>query len=911
MNHTTFTTQKFIISLALITSFYNAHAAEYGYNEEVTSSITSPKATPTNHLDITRQQLALVNKQANDYYNELRQQIIAQESQYTPTMHQNAHAGNQSPRQMNFTPQNSMHFYMHSPFANIQSAYYTQQQLGFDVSRAIAEPSHGTRKQKIKSLTSFIQDNKTFIQQNITSNNLRAVGLAMHINQQKNIVQSAAALHTSAENQEFSIKEHDPLVNDNSMLQAAGISVADPSLLFLQHQQKFLTQPLSTPQKWKIFNEIKFEFIDRYEKMSKLDRNRFKISHPTELTDLDDLTNKLPAIYEIDWNLHKFRMTWQLLNNADDAQEQLDAQMQQQEQFDAMHIQLRRNNSEYDHALSLLHATTIHHESIITQRWQTLCDKALTAMQQKEALDAQTAKAYQLVRNYAVSWKINKEKIAQEKIVAELAEKRKQSEQAKALRKSCDAKATTDKANLLQQQQELAEQKRIEQSKADKEHHRAELQLQLEKQEADAKIVADKINLLRKQKEAAKEQKKAERASLAKQEIDAQAQHNNAANLTGEQDLGTACATADQSIPTVYQNSNNSLFNIMQDDEPEEAIFQCTELQRFTIFSAIRKDKLAHLQTLKEADEQENLKKVMKAKACDRALLKEQLAAKTHKKYIHFYNNEKFIMDLLTEYQERTTLASVNTTTFKQIKSLKNHLVATQELLKAEGLSLSWYLVLNPELYKKIKDQYLQLKTLINFIDASKIKRRNNEILQLLADPSKLCSLEESRLHNELKVLMPIHKKSAILEILDSLHTINGLLDITHLTFTPLTYADINRMGILKDQSLQDLTKSINNLYVNGAVTLQCDAMIPIICNALQQAGIAPITDLVNDIINMSAKLATNNSETDFEKMTIAFFMSFQRANEMACPAYTQDQMADMIKIHICAWKTLQEILNR
>lgn len=339
---------------------------------------------------------------------------------------------------------------------------------------------------------------------------------------------------------------------------------------------------------------------------------------------------------------------------------------------------------------------------------------------------------------------------------------------------------------------------------------------------------------------------------------------------------------------TVHQYITADQFNTMDDSE------------LFDLFVQWRNSEIDLLPAKKEAQRKENLKKLCKAKAQDRQALKNKLEAELESEFTYIASQEKEIISLLRSYALILQPQNLELMHIKNFLEAQGKILAAEEYLQRELKHLRWYLALDQELYATIKNHIISLKISISQGFLQDHKESDLPSLQLLDQNKK----------NELFMQYPLlERQIEIAKALEQFHEKGNILDITQLIYKPKTHEELDRLGRLSAETLHSAGQKMKDLYIKNNGT-RCDmSMIePVIQELFQEARIATRHNNVNYIIK-GALQVFDKQNSDLENLNISLFNRLQCNNEMVIENFTQDQIADFVKVQMLVIHTFKDII--
>ena len=310
----------------------------------------------------------------------------------------------------------------------------------------------------------------------------------------------------------------------------------------------------------------------------------------------------------------------------------------------------------------------------------------------------------------------------------------------------------------------------------------------------------------------------------------------------------------------------------------------------------------------KEEQRKKNLKTILKCKHCDRESKKIELAEKLEHDFAYNSSHEKSVIELFKSYNKALHLK----TSLESIEQFERIFIETEHQLRNKGESITWYLFSNPEIYTKLKQQYLSEQRNINYSERVKSmeafeRLKNNSNQNLSKDAYE-------KLQNDYLKMIPKISRIQKLHVLERIHTNGGILDISKFLYTNQSSIDIETYGKLSKDILDKAEIEIKHNLSQQQHNL--NIVIPTAISLLTQSGIEPSLNIIHAMIHTSVEVTRvpkpNKSSIDFlAEMQKSMFLTLQRANELTSNPDTFDQMADKVKINSCILKAFMDIADK
>ncbi len=313
----------------------------------------------------------------------------------------------------------------------------------------------------------------------------------------------------------------------------------------------------------------------------------------------------------------------------------------------------------------------------------------------------------------------------------------------------------------------------------------------------------------------------------------------------------------------------------------------------------------------KEIQRKKNLKTILRCKACDRETKKTELAQKLEKDFAYSSPTEKSVIELFESYDK----ALDTKTSLDAIKRLEIIFIESEDRLKNKNESIRWYLFDHPKIYNKIKQKYLSLQRTISPIEKAIIIQEFESLKKARSSkslPQDVCEKLQNEHIKMISQVLQIQK----LEILENIHTNDGVLDISKLLYPNQSSINLESTGKLSQETLDQAEIEIKNNLSKQKHIHDLNVVAPTITDLLQRSGIDPSIHMVHKIINSSAETTRipkpQKSSLDFLKeIKKSLLVDWQRANELSPQQDTLDQVADKVKVHACVVKAFMDIAEK
>ncbi|WP_162801812.1 hypothetical protein [Candidatus Chromulinivorax destructor] len=413
------------------------------------------------------------------------------------------------------------------------------------------------------------------------------------------------------------------------------------------------------------------------------------------------------------------------------------------------------------------------------------------------------------------------------------------------------------KTNRLQKQlqEKIADEKRAEQSRIDKERHQAALI----KQQEEALAAAAKLAAIQKNKSIKKKKK------LAPEQLVVDEDEAYLDQLITEKNISNSTIQAADTLALTdgFDDTTTAFVNFIQ----------------------TRNQKILALQQAKEIQRKKDILTCLKTAVKDRDNKKDYLEKKRDKDFSYNDENEKLALQYLEEYTNYVlAVQGIDENFFTYFQIATERLLALEDQFTLQGTHLKWYLATNPALYKKMKAEYVQL----------------NRILYKVAT------------YGEKAVEM--YHLQEIAGSLQKIHTAGGILDITEYIYPIKTNDEIDQLATLPDNVLKQAQQDIELLYANVPVQNNHQLLQPIIEKLLHKAEIKTqplgvIDEMVHEAQKISAQ-ETNQQNQSLQELDINTFKTLQKVTEMSDLNFTEHTTANLTKIYAVVIRSLVKILQ-
>lgn len=690
-----------------------------------------------------------------------------------------------------------------------------------------------TQKKQIEANLEFIHQYELLFQQQVDK-------LANH----DAYMEQISRLYHIADQQTIGIRNYDPLINDQALFEAGGINPQTPSIQFLLLAQEYLcsSNTMSNRHKQAILTQISnllpYQVILRADLMAFQPQN---VSHIVQL---------LPGLYNKALNMHKHLITSSFITLINQGHFQRTIIIEQLNELETQINRLISQKNEYADAFALIHQDN----QATTQSTQTIQETTIpvqSVQQNKERLICAVENAPQ-----PTSKKKSQKKSAPQIPVL----------------------------SAKQQAALVIAEKKAEQSKRDKERRNME---QEDKLSAAAKIMTASTVKKSKNSTQKKQNTKHNFKPIAFDEDDAilQAAIEENKKIEDAQALEQAIklhellAAQGDAIEKSVKN------NYVMTKQNQEFI-------NYLEFIEACNQKHFQLQAAKEIETNHEYEKLKKISYKNRSAAQAKIDKDLSIKYSMFATEEQDILNLLNTYADiALDKKTIDKNSLEDFEKMVEKIVkADCHLIKKEQ-RLKWYLASSPNLYKKIKEQYIKFQTIVH--QSSRIQQG---IMKLTP--------------GDISMIDPLEKQKKVAEVLQRIHTNNGVLDITKLLHPIITHEELDALGSLQPAALHEAQEDITSLFHDKKDEHDYTKIEPILKKLLHQAGIksCPI-GMIPQIINNTAAVACIESENEkkeiLEDMDLRIFNELQVSNELNIIPLTDNQMADIAKAQATALRIL------
>lgn len=655
-------------------------------------------------------------------------------------------------------------------------------------------------------------------------------------------IQKISVLHDIAQQKTIDVKKDDELINNPIFFHTIGMAPETPSLQFLLLAQKYISPQDSLSNEYK---QIILETINML-LPSQIGLQAELLQYNPQ--NLDDIALMLPVLYGRAWNNHKFTITSGLISIINKAKLQRNVMVHEFNNLQKVTDYIVHQKNQYADALALMNqenqAATIPVESV-----QPIEETAVCLIQ----------------------------------------------DQAQTTGKKKPAKKSVPQAPVLSAKQQaalVAAEKRAEQSRNDKE--RRSMKQEDERSAVVAKCIALSKTTTKKSKNSTPKKPNTKNSfnPIFFDEEDALLQAAIEENKKIEDAKALEQAIKLHELLTAQGNA------IEQSVKNNHAMIeQDQELINYLEFIEARNKKYCQLQAAKEIETHNEYEKLQKLSYKNRAVAKRKIDTDLSKKYSMLSEEEQQVLNLLLVYAEKVLdKKAIDNTPLEDIEIIVQKIVKAECHLAQQGLSLKWYLAAYPDLYKKMKEQYIKFQTIIQ--QSSRIQ---HEIMKST--------------HQKVMSQDPLHKQKEVAKILQRIHTNNGVLDISKLLYPIITRQELDALGCLQPMILDAAQDDIKFLFANRTAEHDYTKIEPVVKNLLHQAEIKSYpNNMIDQIINNTAVIACLKSEDEKKEMLqnvdLKIFNELQISNELSTISLTDHQMADIAKAQATAMRSLIDIVQ-
>lgn len=416
-----------------------------------------------------------------------------------------------------------------------------------------------------------------------------------------------------------------------------------------------------------------------------------------------------------------------------------------------------------------------------------------------------------------------------------------------------------NKTNHIQQQQQekLVAEKRAEQSRIDKERHKADLE---KKAKEESLAAAAKLTTIPEIKNVKKKKKLVSKQSVIIDEDDAY-------------------------LDQLLAEKNTSISNTKSVDTVAKTEESCDEVTTCMNFIDSRNKKILELEQAKEIQRKKDIATCLKTAAKDRDNKKDYLAKKRDQDFSYRDQNELLALQYLHDYTNYVlSIKCIDEKFLTYFQITTQRLIEKEHELALQGTHLKWYLAANPALYQKMKVEYAHL----------------NRMLYKTAT---------SELH-----VIKIDHIQEIAGTLQKIHTAGGILDITEYMYPIKTKVEVDQLGILPDNALKQAHQDIEILNAKVSIKNNYQLLQPIVVKLLHQAGIKhQPSDLINEMVYEAQKISqqeANQQNQTLDEFGTHTFHTLQKVTEMNDLNFTENNIADLTKIYAVVITSLVKILQ-
>jgi len=447
----------------------------------------------------------------------------------------------------------------------------------------------------------------------------------------------------------------------------------------------------------------------------------------------------------------------------------------------------------------------------------------------------------------------------------------------------------------------LAAEKKAEQSRIDKERHRLALEKQAEEQKQE------------KEKKAEEEKKASETDPLVADtnksitKITPKKTKKKTKKIDNDEVLLRAAIAENNKVITTGISQIDAMITQQKDSDSITGVEMfinnfsmiSPDITAYQNFLDKRSQDIENLDAAKEAQRKENLKKLCKVKHHERSALKEQLDKKLTDQF-NPMSSEEF--DIIMTLKTYTKALSIPNLPLRNLISAYQSIVTKEQDLIKKNLHLKWYLALHPDIYESMKFHAIKLRrTAFMNLPTTKTLTR----AQLQEESSELTIDEQDSLAKRLEKCEKNNDETKILNILDELHTHEGILDIGTIIHPHKSKEDIYTLGILTKYDLDKAYKSITILDTINADERHINAIRAIIIYLFALSRIDShyyyMSDSIlkgaQDIIN--EKKSGKNMNDIIDNFASIAYNNLQLTNEMLFQPLSTHQIADVTKISV------------
>lgn len=664
-------------------------------------------------------------------------------------------------------------------------------------------------------------------------------------------IQKISDLHDIAQQKTIDPTEYDELVNNPIFIHTIAMAPQAPSFQFLLFAQKYISSQDA------ISHEDKQTILQTINRLLP-----YQIGLQAELIEynpqnLDDLALMLPILYGRAWNNHKFSITSGLLSIINKAKLQRNLIVHE---FD--NLQKARNN-------------------IACQKNQYVEALAL--------INEQNQSATQPIQIVQESTPVESELSVEQPAVNST------QDQVQATKKKKSAKKSVPQAPVLSAKQQaalVAAEKRAEQSRSDKE--RRSMKQEDERSAAVAKFIASATMTPIKQKKSASKKPNPQHSfkPIVFDEEDALLQAAIEENKKAEDAKALEQAIK---LHELLAAQGTAIEKSVENNHP--MIKQNQELIDYLEFIEARNKKYCQLQAAKEIETRNEYEKLKKLPYKDRPAAQRKIDTNLSKKYSMLSEEEQQVLNLLLVYTEKALdNKAIDNTSLEDIEVIVKKIVKAELHLAQQGLHLKWYLAAFPDLYKKMKEQYIKFQTIVQ-----QTSRIQDEIMKST--------------HQNFTTQDPLHKQKEVAKILQRLHTNNGVLDISKFLYPIITHEELDALGSLQPVTLHTAQQDVKALFTDKTTCHDYTRIEPILENLLRQAQIKsyPI-HMISQIIKNTAAISCIELEhvkkEVLQNIDLEIFNVLQISNELSIISLTDDAMADIAKSQAAAMRALIDIIQ-
>lgn len=424
-------------------------------------------------------------------------------------------------------------------------------------------------------------------------------------------------------------------------------------------------------------------------------------------------------------------------------------------------------------------------------------------------------------------------------------------------------------------------QQRAQQSRLDKERHE---QKKAQEKELALMLIEDKLAQKQKIKNVAPHaiQSNEKKSKKKKSDLD---------------DKILQDAIADNQIIS-HEESLEDIFSELDVQIDSIVKFNCSflnEQDQFNAFVINRTNEIRELGARKEIQRKNNLKLLCKAKKEDRQNLKEKLEKKLAQDFLLATQDERNTHKLLQTYEIITRPENIHKFNLYVLEQTQKDIESAEAYLALQNSHIRWYLALDQELYKKIKDNYLTLQHSV-YIESKKLEAEYAN-----DDKSETVRVSAQTI---------LGKKMALLNGIEKFHKFNGILDISKLIYWKKSHDEIKALGKISPDALLHFKKIIRDTYCHNPEQFNMHCLAVRIVTLLNQAYINPDISFIQDIITAS-KAILNEYNQNIANLDIEIFYRLQCSQEMVLNQFTEDQIADITKVQISIVEALDDFYPR